>query len=1310
MFRHLDVRDGLPHSQVNAIHKDSRGLMWFGTASGLACYDGYTFRTFRNSVSDDTSIPGNYVDCIVEDARGRLWICTDDNQYSVFDLRTETFNRDVRGLLHAVGIEGVPQKVFVDSEGALWLHIVDQGLFKVEDGALSGETSHGTLPNNYLSNIGECSDGILLVYDNGMMVCVDRGTMKVRWRQTHITDEIGIGRYEKFYVYTDRDDDLWIYGALGTWVYSTKKHVWLSPFDARTDSRRDMVAAITQDRQGRIWIGTNKEGLILFDKHTGAWQQIDGSTINTLLFDSDNILWVGTYKKGVAYHNESIYKFDLRLTDDITCIEEAADGTLWLGTNDAGLVNYNLRTGAKTSYRHGSVGSIATDAVVALHRAHDGRLWIGTFRGGLDCYDGRTFRHYRTQAGTANTLANDNVWGIDEDSDGRLWIATLGGGVQCLNPQTGTFKTYDMATSALITNHIASLCVMRDGRIAIGTASCGVAVLDPRTEKITTIDSLSCPSINHIIEDSRGLIWIGTRNGLNVYNPKADIVIGVTHPTDDIEQFVSAIAEDNSHNMWVTTSTGVMNISVATDDTGAYTFTTRTYNHSDGLQTNGFNQRSMLRLSTGEIIMGGIHGINTVRPDDIRYNRTPPRVIFTGLSLFDEEVEIGREYDGRVILSEALSYLDEVKFGYDQNMISITFATDNYIQPRRTTYQYKLEGFNDDYMTAGEGEHSVTYTNLAPGTYILCVRAINNDGYESTEEARLKIIITPPFYMTAWAYALYVLIAVVLLLAVIAFIRTRERNRFKLRQVEEEARKTDELNQMKFRFFTNVSHELRTPLTLIIAPIEEMMKTAESAQRPALEMIHRNASKLLYLVNQLLDFRKNEMAALQLMLSEGDIVSFVQNVCNSFLLLSERKNVNLTFYSAEPSLDMAFDSDKVSKMVMNLLSNAFKFTPDGGRVDVAVEHADDNIVIKVSDTGIGIKDEYKERVFDRFFRIDEAEQTGDTATKATAQPSTGSGIGLSLVKEYAELHGGSVRVLDNVETGSVFVIIIPLRHVGKPTPPADREGADTGNAMATPADDSKTVNSQLPLAFLVDDNADLVSFMQESLSLFFRIETAADGREAWEKIQRLMPDIIVTDLMMPGMDGSELCRTVKGDRRTKGIPVIVLTAKQRTEDQVESLRIGADDYITKPFNIEILTLRMRKLIDLSHQTVRTGRIDPEPSEIVITSLDEKLVESAIKYVEDNISRSDLSVEELARAMGMSRVHLYKRLLHITGKSPIEFIRIIRLKRAAQMLRKSQLNVSEIAYRLGFNSPKYFTKYFRDEFGVLPSVYQEQNGV
>ena len=1341
MFKQLDMRDGLPHNQVNVIHKDSRGFVWFGTASGLARYDGYTFKTFRSKYGDKSSIPGNYVDQITEDSDGQLWVRTDDNEYSLYDPATETFNQDVRAWMWAIGIDGVPQDLYIGPDKTRWLYVSGKGLYRHRPGeshATALAVGEGGLPSRQISSMTTCSEGLLLAYDDGCLICVDHERMSVRWELTNITESLADERFDTFRLFVDDDEDLWVYGALGTWVYSLREKHWRPELTSSIDAPPiNMVNAIVQASDGTIWLGKNQGGIDLLDKRTGRRHQLayrsdleQGLTANTInaLFEDDNgIIWIGTYKKGVAYYSESLYKFAFHTVDDINCIEEDPGRGLWLGTNADGLIHWNPHTGERHTYVHRGENSPSTDAVVCLLRAHDGRLWMGTFWGGLDCWDGTRFTHYRHRSGEANALANNNVWSLAEDKRGCIWIGTLGGGVQRLNPATGEFKTYNMASSGLISDHIASICVTHDDRLIIGTASCGIAILDLKTERITNLvgnlsgeTHFSNQSINQVYEDSQGLIWVGTRNGLNLYNPRTDRLQVIAMPEVSGSEFIAGIVEDEGKTLWVTTATGVVSIvPYISGKAGNYAFDIHTYSSFDGVQSCGFNQRSIKRLTTGEIVMGGMYGVNTLHPDNMKYNQIRPRVMFTGFALFNEEVVPGQKYGGRVILPEALDYVREVELNYEQNVFSVIFASDNYILPEKTTYAYRLEGFDNDYLTTGADLHRVTYTNLSPGTYRLRVRAINNDGYAGTEEATMRIIILPPFWLTPWAYAVYAVLFVGALCLVYLFIQHRERNRFRLQQMEQEARQAEEINQMKFRFFTNVSHELRTPLTLIISPLEEMMKaTVDPQQQTRLKMMHRNASRLLNLVNQLLDFRKSEMAGLQLNLSEGDAVTFVRTVCDSFLALSEKKNVHLTFFSAEESLYFRFDEDKLGKIVTNLLGNAFKFTPEGGRVDVALEHVHNGqeaLIIRVSDTGIGISDADKERIFDRFYQVEGRQQTHNA---------TGSGIGLSLVREFVNLHGGTVRVLDNVETGSVFVVSIPIRRTeqaesetGKGTEPvaADSqtalESATTSPSLPSPTDERSPEEKQKPLALVVDDNADLVAFVQDSLSLYFRICSADNGQKAWQMLTdgRMKPDIVICDVMMPQMDGNELCRLIKAEKATAHIPVILLSAKQRTEDRLQGLKAGADDYVTKPFNVEILMLRMRKLIDLSRQGKPRTQIDPEPSEIVITSLDEQLVENAIKYVEQNISRTDLSVEELSAAMGMSRVPLYKKLLRITGKTPIEFIRIIRLKRAAQLLRESQLNVSEIAFQLGFSSPKYFTKYFKDEFGLTPSAYQEAKG-
>ena len=900
-----------------------------------------------------------------------------------------------------------------------------------------------------------------------------------------------------------------------------------------------------------------------------------------------------------------------------------------------------------------------------------------------------------------------------EDDKGRIWIASLGGGLQCLEPLSGTFETYTSNNSALLENNVTSLCWVDDNTLFFGTASQGVGTMDMRTREIKKIQGqsdsmkLSNDAVNHVYKDSRGLVWIATREGLNVYDTRRHMFLDLFPVAEAKGNFIAAITEDQERNMWVSTSRKVIRVTVASDGKGSYLFDSRAYNSEDGLQNCDFNQRSIKTLHNGIIAIGGLYGVNVFAPDHIRYNKMLPNVMFTGLSLFDEAVKVGQSYGGRVLIKKELNDVENVEFDYKQNIFSVSFASDNYNLPEKTQYMYKLEGFNNDWLTLPVGVHNVTFTNLAPGKYVLRVKAINSDGYVGIKEATLGIVVNPPFWMSWWAYLLYAAgLVVVLFLARYRMLK-REREKFHLQQIENEVAKNEEINNMKFRFFTNVSHELRTPLTLIISPLEGMLKeTTDELQSTRLQLMYRNAQRLLHLVNQLLDFRKGEMSTHQLSLSEGDIISYVHSVCNSFLLMADKKHIQFSFFSGIDTFSMAFDADKVGKIVMNLLSNAFKFTPEGGRVTVMIEHVTgtpDTLEIKIADTGIGISDVDKEHIFDRFYQADHK----------GVEETTGNGIGLSLVRDFVTLHEGEVKVFDNIGTGSVFVIQFPVKHVETQVQLPEETGMSVGDEEDREMKEEvreETGRKDFPLLLVVDDNEDFRIFMRYSLELQYRVKLAVNGNEAWEMMQEELPDLVISDVMMPQMDGNELCRLIKQDKRIAHIPVILLTARQNTEAKLEGLQTGADDYVTKPFNMTILVLRIRKLIELSrYHRVTQGMIDPAPSEIVITSLDEKLIEKAIKYVEDNMSRTELSVEELSRELGMSRVHLYKKLLQITGKTPIEFIRVIRLKRAAQLLRESQLHVSEVAFEVGFNNPKYFSRYFKDEFGVLPSVYQEKEG-
>jgi len=1321
-FKHLEVSDGLSNNSVNTICKDRDGFMWFGTTTGLNRYDGYTFKIYQHAENDPGSLPDNYITDIVEMPDGRFWVNT-GRGYVLFDKEQDCFITDVTGFMKNLESGGVPEQVFVDREGNTCLSVAGEGCYRYKEGGkrLFFSYVEHSLPEHGVTQIAECSDGLLLIYNTGLLVCLDRATLAIKWKSDEIKKYIPAGKTIEFSLFVDRDNCIWAYSLMGIWAYDCGTKSWRTDLTAIWSSRPDVIIhAVAQDIEGRIWVGKDYDGIDVLEKETGKvtslvahddnGRSLPHNTIYDLYADRDGIMWVGTYKKGVSYYSESIFKFNMYEWGDITCIEQADENRLWLGTNDHGILLWNRSTGKAEPFWRDAEGQLP-NPVVSMLKSKDGKLWVGTFNGGLYCMNGSQIRSYKE--GVGNALASNNVWALVEDDKGRIWIASLGGGLQCLEPVSGTFETYTSSNSALLENNVTSLCWVDNNTLFFGTANQGVGMMDMRTREIKKIQGqsgnvkLSNDAVNHVYKDSRGLVWIATREGLNVYDTRRHVFLGLSFVAEAKGNFIAAITEDQERNMWVSTSRKVIRVTVASDGKGSYLFDSRAYNSEDGLQNCDFNQRSIKTLHNGIIAIGGLYGVNVFAPDHIRYNKMLPNVMFTGLSLFDEAVKVGQSYGGRVLIEKELNDVENVEFDYKQNIFSVSFASDNYNLPEKTQYMYKLEGFNNDWLTLPLGVHNVTFTNLAPGKYVLRVKAINSDGYVGIKEATLGIVVNPPFWMSWWTYLLYTVgLVIVLFLARYRMLK-REREKFHLQQIENEVAKNEEINNMKFRFFTNVSHELRTPLTLIISPLEGMLKeTTDELQSTRLQLMYRNAQRLLHLVNQLLDFRKGEMSTHQLSLSEGDIISYVHSVCNSFLLMADKKHIQFSFFSGIDTFSMAFDADKVGKIVMNLLSNAFKFTPEGGRVTVMIEHVagtPDILEIKIADTGIGISDVDKEHIFERFY------QAGHKGVEET----TGNGIGLSLVRDFVTLHEGEVKVFDNIGMGSVFVIQFPVKHVETQVQLPEETGMSAGDEEDKEMKEEareETERKNFPLLLIVDDNEDFRIFMRYSLELQYRVKLAVNGKEAWEMMQEELPDLVISDVMMPQMDGNELCRLIKQDKRTAHIPVILLTARQNTEAKLEGLQTGADDYVTKPFNMTILVLRIRKLIELSrYHRVTQGMIDPAPSEIVITSLDEKLIEKAIKYVEDNMSRTELSVEELSRELGMSRVHLYKKLLQITGKTPIEFIRVIRLKRAAQLLRESQLHVSEVAFEVGFNNPKYFSRYFKDEFGVLPSVYQEKEG-
>ena len=1245
--------------------------------------------------------------------------------------------------------DGGISEIKKDHSGNYWFIHASQGLFKysVADKKTTplyyNPLDSTSLASNQISSIAEDKQGnFWILHKNGVFEKLDGKTLTVTYRNTYLSD---LYRQEMDYRLTvDNDDDVWFYisdrneGAFffsvteGTIARISKNN------SAAAKLNSDIVRGIVQDNKGLIWIATDHGGINILDKKDFALRYIlndrddrrslSENSTSALYKDYEGIIWVGTFKKGISFYHEDIIRFRLlrhQTTDpsslpfnDINSVVEDRKGNLWLGTNGGGLIYFDRKTNKFIQHMNDpqNENSLSNNVIVSLHLDTDDKLWIGTYFGGLNCYDGKKFTRYKHNPSNPKSISDDSIWEIFEDSNKNLWIGTLTQGVDVFNRERKEFYHYKQGEpNSIHSRYISAFLEDSEGNIWIGTGY-GIDVLDKKTNRFTHYlndsgnpGSLSNNSVLDLYEDSRGLIWIGTHGGLNLFD-KATGTFKVFNEGDGLlHNSVLTLVESDDGNLWISTPHGISNITVAyAPETRNFSLAFKNYGESDGLQGRQFNENVRLKTSAGEIIFGGINGFNIFHPDEIKINNIKPRVKLSDFQIFNKSVAIGEPINQRIILTKSITETDEIILKYSDNVFSIEFVALNFFHPEKSEYKYKLEGFNKDWLTTNGTQRKVTYTNLDPGSYTFYVQASNSDGIWNDEGAQLKISILPPFWKSGFAFVIYIALIFGALLLSRQLILARERMKYKIEKERQDAQQVHELDLMKIKFITNVSHEFRTPLTLILTPLEKMLRAAnDPEQRKQYLMIHRNARRLLNLVNQLLDFRRLEVQEVKLNQSEGDIVAFVKEAAHSFTDLSEKKQIEFSFHSELTSLETVFDKDKLEKILFNLLSNAFKFTPLHGKVEVSIgllektEEQTKWVAIRVKDSGIGIPLDKQEKIFERFFQSD----------VPSSMVNQGSGIGLSITKEFVKLHGGVITVESEVNVGSCFNVLIPFVDIKVEV--SNTSLVDVGLIEEDPIVPVNGVQNQngqsehkLPTLLLVEDNEDFRFYLKDNLKQTYHIVEARNGQEGLQLALKYLPDLIVSDIMMPEMDGIELCKKIKNNSTISHTPVVLLTARTSEEQKMQGFELGADDYITKPFNFEILQSRIRNLIhqrEIFHKDFRR-QIEVKATDIKITSMDEKLIQNAIKFVEEKISDADFSVEDLSRELGMSRVHLYKKLLSLTGKAPLEFIRTIRLQRAAQLLEKSQLTISEVAYKVGFNSPKYFAKYFKDEFGMLPSAY------
>jgi len=1347
-FSHLDVTNGLSDDHINCIYKDYKGYMWFGTTSGgLSRYDGYKFKTFKHDAKDTCSLGENYVVHIDPGPENLLWVFT-KSSLSIYNSSTEKFTNNIAGVL--AGYKIVTTQITAvrkDNSGLFWFVTKNQGVYsynpskRLTEFYNSSLTSKVPLHSDNVADIAADKENHLwMIYDDGVIDQLDPANGKILTRFTGMARVTGHKKTPYSFVIDDQQS-LWIYAnALPTGVYCyspvANKLSYYSKETADGRLNSNIVNSVVQADDNKIWIGTDHGGINVFDRGTHHVTYIknkpddaaslSGDCINLYKDDAD-IIWAGTFKQGIDYYHNGIIQFPLVKHfaadkaslpyEDVNSFVEDEKHNLWIGTNGGGLLYYDRANNSFKQFKHNPAdpNSISNDIIIRVFIDHERKLWIGTYFGGLEHFDGNKFVHYRHNDNIPGSISDDRVYTIIEDSKKNLWVGTFAGGLNIYDRATNSFRhpQYPM-----LSDYTAIFCEDKNGNMWIGRDK-GIDVIQSKTNTIKHYlyapgnkNSLACSDVNIIIQDSRGLMWVGTKDGLNIIDPQTGSFIDVREKINLPATNISNIIEDNGGRVWLSTTSGLVSVSVAKAGSD-YNFQVNKYNESDGLQGREFNVYASYKTHEGELIFGGPHGFNLFNPAKVNIFKPKQDLRFTDLQLFNKSVAVGDTVNGSVILTNAISETKAITLGHKDNVFSIEFADFDYFNPDKVTYQYMLEGFDKGWLTASGSDRKATYTNLDAGDYTFKVRAKNINSPDEASMISLKITILPPFWKTKLAYFIYAL----LIAGILLYIRQRGIMKLK-RQFEaqhakleaerkianerEEARRVHRLDLMKIKFFTNISHEFRTPLTLILSPIENMIKSEQNPdQQQHLVMIKRNGKRLLNLVNQLLDFRKMEYNELRLSLAKGDLVQFIKDVFQSFTDIASQKQIQYHFESDVQSLVTNFDHDKIERVFFNLLSNAFKFTPPGGHVSIivgmspTVNGSKRSLEVKVTDTGIGIAKENQERIFQRFFQDNVPENLLNQ----------GSGIGLSITKEFVKMHGGTIALESEPDYGTCFTISIPVKELFEDHPVAKPEfGEHVVHALKI-AEDAPGANKK-PAILLIEDNDDLRFYLKDNLRNTFHIIEATNGKDGWQKALALHPKLIVSDINMPGMNGIELCKKIKTDSRTSQIPVILLTALTGEEDQMAGLDSGASDYVVKPFNFEILLSRIHNLLRTQQAMKNTyqKQIDIQAQEIEVVSEDEKFVRTALEYIEANVANTSLSVETLSAHLNVSRGSLYKKLLTLTGKTPVDCIRTIRLKRATQLLAKSQRNIASVAYDVGFNNPAYFAKVFREEYGMLPSDY------
>ena len=1310
IVKSLAIEDGLSHNYVYRIYQDNFGGMWIATANGLNYYDGREMTAFTHDPDNENSIVQNDVGDLATSRNGDLWL-TMSKGVNRYDRTTETFE------FYPMNHPG--QSIIPDSSGNVWVGNSNGIQFKAADKDefvlhpfVTNPLDEGLKTSVVLDIYQGINGDIFFASHHGLYV-VNLNSKEERW----ILPETEYLKQNSKSIYTksltgDQYGNLFV----GTWdglfvlfpgdtilqpllTRDSPQWSW-EEVKVETLAFKDSIIYVSLDPQGLYQLELNK----LWKDYSLKEIRLPGGLFTDIEIDHSGILWMGTVEFGVQVYDPQVNLIKWIIPSEISGLgvkhnyvniaREDIGGNLWLGTRN-GAFPIMTQPGQNEYVLNNSIGGAELlGNITEITEGEDGNIWFGGYGGirNLDPTQKRFDAYFDSNpellgGPQANIVIADLI-----DDNGNYWTGLWGGGVML--HKNGNFHHYSCMEESILPLHncyVRDIIEDRQGNIWIAMAYHGLHKLNPVSNSLelfqhsdTDKNSLSHNYVQSLLEDKLGNIWIGTSGGgLNKFDPKTKVFKHFSEKEGLPDNLILDLLQEENGNIWILTNRGITRL-----DPQLETF--QNFDHEDGLPKTRFNSATLGSVS-GDILIASNEGVVSFNPAKLDIDRVPPKLAFRSLERYRKNSP-----DGKAIKVKGISRMEEMEFDHKDNLVSFEFSVLHYRNTKNCQLAYRLDGLHDEWIILGE-KRQVTFSGLKRGRYTLLVKAANADGIWNETPLKLPIRVRPPWWKSLVAYVIYFALAMVGLY----FMRKYELNRLalqnELKNKELEAEKMKELDQAKSRLFANISHEFRTPLTVIIGQ-SERIKEPDGIK----EIIQRNGRKLLSLINQILDLAKLDSGKLKLSLVHGNIVTFLRYISESLTSLAESKGLELIFYQEVEEIYMDFDEDKIQGVLSNLLSNAIKFTPAGGRVFVHVNHLKeergDRLILKVKDSGIGIDPNRLPNIFDRFYQVD----------NSMLRKNEGTGIGLAYVKDLIHLMDGNITVKSKPSQGTEFHISLPIYKNVQRAP--DRKLEDDSHPDIPHIQDSaaslvsnhpRGEDSELPLALIVDDNNDVRDYLETCLSDSYIVHSAANGKLGLEKAVEIIPDVIVSDVMMPEMDGFEFCSMVKKDERTSHIPVILLTAKVATSSKIEGFERGADAYLEKPFHKKELLVRLKQQQDLRKQLQkRYGVLEQLPNPK--NPKEDAFLQKVQKIIQDNLSDDNFTVMHLCQKIRLSQPQLYRKIKALTGKSTARYMRSYRLFKAKQLLQSSTKNISEVAYEVGFSEPSYFSRSFLEEFGFSPS--------